>query len=134
MPHAMVLLDCHHARPRHDSAPYSKSRKLKLKLFTTFTVRTGCCLKALPAMLFRKLTSQGSTVNRRNPTSPKGVGGFLPPPGECALRSGGRVQLGACGGAECGGAACGRAGFDAVYEKEMMQPLDNVCVELCDDA
>jgi hypothetical protein len=30
-----------------------------------------------------------------------------------------------------GGAACGRAGFDAVYEKEMMQPLDSVQAELC---
>jgi hypothetical protein len=28
-------------------------------------------------------------------------------------------------GAVSGGAACGRVRFDAVYEKEMMQPLDN---------
>jgi hypothetical protein len=37
-------------------------------------------------------------------------------------------------GAMCGGAASGRAGFDAVYEKEMMQPLYGVRVELCKDA
>jgi hypothetical protein len=35
---------------------------------------------------------------------------------------------------ECGGAAYRRARFDAVYEKQMMQPLDSVRVELCDDA
>jgi hypothetical protein len=29
-----------------------------------------------------------------------------------------------------GGAACGRARFDAVDEEEMMQPSDNVQVEL----
>jgi hypothetical protein len=44
------------------------------------------------------------------------------------------VQLGACLGAVCGGAACGSTRFDAVYEKEMMQPLDGVRVELCKDA
>jgi hypothetical protein len=37
-------------------------------------------------------------------------------------------------GAVSGGAACGRARFDAVYEKEMVHPLDIVQVELCDDA
>jgi hypothetical protein len=30
----------------------------------------------------------------------------------------------------CGGAASGRAGFDAVYEYEIMQPMDIVHVEL----
>jgi hypothetical protein len=44
------------------------------------------------------------------------------------------VQLGACVGAVCGGVACGRARLDAVYEKEIMQPLDSVRVELCKDA
>jgi hypothetical protein len=44
------------------------------------------------------------------------------------------VQFGACVGAVCGGVACGRARFDAVHEKEMMQPLDSVRVELCKDA
>jgi hypothetical protein len=60
--------------------------------------------------------------------------GFTPPPRECVVRDGGGVQSWACKGAKCGGAVCGRARFDAVYEKEMMQPLDNVRVELCDDA
>jgi hypothetical protein len=36
-------------------------------------------------------------------------------------------------GAVCRGAACGRARLDAVYEKEMMQPLESVQVELCED-
>jgi hypothetical protein len=44
------------------------------------------------------------------------------------------VQLGACVGAVCGVAASGCAGFDAVNEKEIMQPLDCVHVDLCDDA
>jgi hypothetical protein len=44
------------------------------------------------------------------------------------------VHLGACEGAMCGGAAGGRAGLDAVYEKEVMQPLDSMRVELCKDA
>jgi hypothetical protein len=47
------------------------------------------------------------------------------------MRGGGGVQLGACAGAMCGGAASGRAGFVAVDEKEMMQPLESVRVELC---
>jgi hypothetical protein len=50
------------------------------------------------------------------------------------VRGGVGVQLGACVGAVCGGAASGCAGFDAVHEEEMMQPLDNVRVELCNDA
>jgi hypothetical protein len=37
----------------------------------------------------------------------------------------------ACVGAVSGGAACGRARFDAVYEKKIMQPLDNVQMKLC---
>jgi hypothetical protein len=44
---------------------------------------------------------------------------------------GGSAQLGACVAAVSGGAACGRAKFDAVYEKEMMQPLDSAQVKLC---
>jgi hypothetical protein len=50
------------------------------------------------------------------------------------MRGGGDVQLGACVGAVCGGAASCPAGFDAVYEQGMMQPLDNVRVELCNNA
>jgi hypothetical protein len=50
------------------------------------------------------------------------------------MLGGGGVQLGVCVGAECGGAASGCAGFDAVDEQEMMQPLDMVCMELCNDA
>jgi hypothetical protein len=46
------------------------------------------------------------------------------------MRGGGGVQLGACVGALCEGAASGCAGLDAVDEEEMMQSLDNVCVEL----
>jgi hypothetical protein len=60
--------------------------------------------------------------------------GVVLPPGECDVRGGGIVQSGACVGAVCGGATCGRARFDALYEKEMMQPLDSVRVELCEDA
>jgi hypothetical protein len=33
-------------------------------------------------------------------------------------------------GAVSGGAACGRTRFDAVDEKEMVQPMDSVQVEL----
>jgi hypothetical protein len=36
-------------------------------------------------------------------------------------------------GAVSGGAASGRAGFNAIYE-EMVQPLDRVQVEMCQDA
>jgi hypothetical protein len=38
------------------------------------------------------------------------------------------VRLGACEGAVCGGAARGSAGFDAVYEEEMIKPLDSMRV------
>jgi hypothetical protein len=37
-------------------------------------------------------------------------------------------------GAVSGVTAGGRATFDAVYDKEMVQPLDSVQVELCEDA
>jgi hypothetical protein len=50
------------------------------------------------------------------------------------MRGGGGVQLKACVGAVCAGAASGCEGFDAIYEKEIMQPSDNVRVELCNDA
>jgi hypothetical protein len=50
------------------------------------------------------------------------------------MRGGGGVQLGACVGAVCGGTASGCAGYDAVNEQEMMQPLDSVRVKLCNDA
>jgi hypothetical protein len=46
----------------------------------------------------------------------------------------GSVRSRACEGAVCGGAARGSAGFDAVYEEEMMQPLDIMRVYLCKDA
>jgi hypothetical protein len=46
------------------------------------------------------------------------------------VREGGSCQAGACVGAVSGGAAFGRARFDAVDEKEMVQPLDGVQVEL----
>jgi hypothetical protein len=63
------------------------------------------------------------------------LGRFSPPlPRECDVREGGRCQLGACVGAVNGGAACGRARFDAVDEKDMVQLLDSVQVELCEDA
>jgi hypothetical protein len=69
-------------------------------------------------------------VNRLNLTSPKGAGVFTPAPGEYDVREGGRYQSRACVGAMSGGAACGRARFDEVDEKEMVQPLDSVQVEL----
>jgi hypothetical protein len=50
------------------------------------------------------------------------------------VRGGGGVQSGTCACAVCCGAASGCAGFDAVYEEEMMQPLDSVRVVLCYDA
>jgi hypothetical protein len=50
------------------------------------------------------------------------------------MRGEGSVHSGACEGAMCGGAARGRAGFNAVYEEEMMKPLGSMCVELCKDA
>jgi hypothetical protein len=50
------------------------------------------------------------------------------------MQGGGGVQLGACVGAVCGGAASGRAGFHVVYEYEMMQRMDSVRVELCNEA
>jgi hypothetical protein len=70
-------------------------------------------------------------MSRLNPTSPKGVGVFTPPPpGECDVREDGGCLSRACLGAVGGGAACGRARFDAVDEKEMVHPLDSVQVEL----
>jgi hypothetical protein len=69
-------------------------------------------------------------VNRLNSTSPKGAGGFSSPPGEWDVREGGRCEPGACVDTVSGSAACGRARFDAVDEKEMVQPLDSVQVEL----
>ena len=47
------------------------------------------------------------------------------------MREGGRCQLGAYVVVVKGGAACGRARLDAVDEKEMVQPLDSVQVEIC---
>jgi hypothetical protein len=87
----------------------------RMRRFTPITVCAGCCLWALPTMPYRKLTSQGQTVNHRNPTSP-GAFGVLLPPGECAMQGDVGVQLGSCVGAVCGGVARGRAGFDAVYK------------------
>jgi hypothetical protein len=42
------------------------------------------------------------------------------------VREGGSYQSWKCVGAVFGGAACGRTGFDAVNEKQMVQPLDSV--------
>jgi hypothetical protein len=67
-------------------------------------------------MPFKEVTSQGLTFIRLSPTSLKGGGGFYSPHGECAVRGGGGVHLGACVGTVFGGAASGCAGFDVVYE------------------
>jgi hypothetical protein len=69
-------------------------------------------------------------VNRLNQTSSKGVGDFYSPPGECNVREGRSVQT----RAYVAYAACGLARFDAVYVKEMMQPLDSVRVKFWEDA
>jgi hypothetical protein len=50
------------------------------------------------------------------------------------MRGEGSVHSGACEGAVCGSAARGSAGFNAVYEEEMVEPLDSMRVELCKDA
>jgi hypothetical protein len=57
-----------------------------------------------------------------------------PPSGECAAHGDGGCHSGVRVDAVSGGAACGRARFDAVYEKEMVHPLESVQVELCEDA
>jgi hypothetical protein len=44
------------------------------------------------------------------------------------MRVEGSVRSGACEGAVRGGAAGGNAGLDAVYEEEMMKPLDSMRV------
>jgi hypothetical protein len=49
--------------------------------------------------------------------------GLFTSPGECGEREGGSFQSRACVGVVSGSAACGRARFDAVDEKEIMQPL-----------
>jgi hypothetical protein len=49
------------------------------------------------------------------------------------VRESWRYQSGACVGTVSGGVACGRAKLDAVDEMEMVQPLDCVQVELCED-
>jgi hypothetical protein len=56
------------------------------------------------------------------------VRGFYSPPGECAMRGEGSVRSWACEGAVGGGAARGSAGIDAVYEEEMVKPLDSMRV------
>jgi hypothetical protein len=64
------------------------------------------------------LETYKSRLDRYPPRSnlSKGWWGFLLPPGECAVRGGGGVQLGECVGAMCGDAASGRAGIGVVYE------------------
>jgi hypothetical protein len=47
------------------------------------------------------------------------------------VRECGSCHAGACEGAASGGAAHGRARFDAIDEKEMVQRLGSVQVELC---
>jgi hypothetical protein len=44
------------------------------------------------------------------------------------MRGEGSVRPRACEGAVCGGAARESAGFEAVYEEEMMKSLDNMRV------
>jgi hypothetical protein len=44
------------------------------------------------------------------------------------MRGEGSVRSWACEGAVCGGAARGSAGLDAVYEEEMVKPLDSMRV------
>jgi hypothetical protein len=44
------------------------------------------------------------------------------------MRGEGSVRSWACECAVCGGAARGSGGFDAVYEEEMIQPLDSMRV------
>jgi hypothetical protein len=46
------------------------------------------------------------------------------------MREGGSCLSRACLGAESGGAACGRATSYSVDEEEMVQPLNNVQVQL----
>jgi hypothetical protein len=60
--------------------------------------------------------------------------GVFTPPGKCVVRVGCGCQSGAGVGARREGSSCGRAILDAVHEKEMVQPLDGVQVELCEDA
>jgi hypothetical protein len=67
-------------------------------------------------------------VNRLN--LQRGVGGFYSPPGECAERECSSYWSGACVGAVSGDAACGHVRLVAVDEKEMVQPLESVQVEL----
>jgi hypothetical protein len=66
------------------------------------------------------------------------IGVLTSPPGSVSIR--GVVRVG-CGchswagvGARRVGASCGRARLYAVDEKEVVQPLDGVQVELCEDA
>jgi hypothetical protein len=50
------------------------------------------------------------------------------------VRGGRGCHSGACAGVRREDSSCGRARLDAVDEKEMMQPLDCVQVELGEDA
>jgi hypothetical protein len=102
-----------------------------MKLITTCTGETDCCHRALPTMPCVKLLSQAWTANRLNPTSPKVGGTFNSPPGECDVCAGGGCPSRVCVGAINGSTACGCARLDAVDEKEMVQPLESVQVELC---
>jgi hypothetical protein len=62
------------------------------KLYQEFLARTHIFTR-------QSLESQAhQEVNHINPTSPKVFGGVYSPPGECAMRGGGGVQLGACEG------------------------------------
>jgi hypothetical protein len=58
--------------------------------------------------------------------------GVLIPP--CVVCEGGSCQSWECLGAVSGDATCARAGFDEVDRQEMVRPLDNVQVELSEDA
>jgi hypothetical protein len=78
-----------------------------------------------------------SRLDREPPNAnlSKGCWGFFPtfpppcPPGESVTCVG--VVAGNQGCVWVRGVEVRRVGFDAVYEKEMMQPLDIVEVELC---
>jgi hypothetical protein len=80
-----------------------------------------------PNYAIHELTSQGETVNHLIQPL-QGSSGVLLPPGECAMQGEGSVRSWACEGAVCGGSARGSAGLDAVYEEEMVKPLDGMRV------
>jgi hypothetical protein len=87
----------------------------RMRRFTPNAVCAGCYLWALPTMPYKDLQVRARPLTALIQPLQRVFGGFTPP-GECARRGDGCVQLGTCEGALCGGAARGRAGFDAVYK------------------